>query len=50
MNGKDFDYYIAVASNQETPSGLVEYMVPEGTWAVAEDYRCEAWLPIVKKY
>lgn len=94
MNGKDFDYYIAVASNKETPPELVEYMVPECTWAIfecvgampaalqnlqkrivsewlptsgyeyanapdievyfegdqqADDYRCEAWLPIVKK-
>ncbi len=95
MNGKDFVYYIAVASSKETPAELVEYMVPEGTWAIfecvgaipgalqnlqrrivtewlpnsgyeyadapdievyfegnqqAEDYRCEAWLPIIKKY
>ncbi len=94
MNGKDFDYYIAVASNKGTPAELVEYIVPECTWAIfecvgampaalqnlqkrivsewlptsgyeyanapdievyfegdqqADDYRCEAWLPIVKK-
>lgn len=36
MNGKDFDYYIAVATNKETPSGLVEYMVPACTWAIFE--------------
>jgi AraC family transcriptional regulator len=94
MNGKDFDYYIAVATNKETPSELVEYVVPKCTWAIfecvgampialqnlqkrivsewlptsgyeyanapdielyfegnqqADDYRCEVWLPIVKK-
>jgi AraC family transcriptional regulator len=94
MNGKDFDYYIAVATNKETPAELVEYIVPECTWAIfecigampfaiqnlqkrivsewlptsgyeyanapdievyfegnqqADDYRCEAWLPVVKK-
>jgi AraC family transcriptional regulator len=94
MNGTDFDYYIAVATNKETPAELVEYTVPECTWAIfecigamptalqnlqkrivsewlptsgyeyanapdievyfegnqqADDYRCEAWLPIVKK-
>lgn len=94
MNGKDFDYYIAVATNKETPAELVEYTVPECTWAIfecigampaalqnlqkrivsewlpasgyeyanapdievyfegnqqSENYRCEAWLPIVKK-
>lgn len=36
MNGKDFDYYIAVATNKETPEGMVEYTVPECTWAVFE--------------
>lgn len=94
MDGKDFDYYIAVASDKETPAGMVEYLVPACTWAVfesvgamphaiqnlqkrivtewlptsgyeyanapdieaypegnqmSEDYRCEVWLPIVKK-
>jgi AraC family transcriptional regulator len=94
MNSQDFDYYIAVASNQETPQNMVEYLVPECTWAIfecvgampaaiqnlqkrivsewlpnsgyeyanapdievyfegdqqAEDYKCEVWLPIVKK-
>lgn len=94
MNGKDFDYYIAVATNKETPSALSEYVVHECTWAIfecvgsmpnalqnlqkrivsewlptsgyeyadapdievyfegnqqADDYRCEVWLPIVKK-
>lgn len=94
MNGKDFDYYIAAASNRETPADLVEYMIPECTWAIfecvgamptalqslqkriisewlptsgyeyanapdievyfegnqqADDYRCEMWLPVVKK-
>lgn len=36
MNGKDFDYYIAVATNKETPSELAEYIVPECTWAIFE--------------
>ncbi len=36
MNGKDFDYYIAVASNEATPDGMVEYTVPGCTWAVFE--------------
>ncbi len=94
MNGKDFDYYIAVASNQETPKDMVDYIVPESLWAVfecigampvaiqnlqkriisewlpnsgyeyanapdievyfdgdqqADNYKCEVWLPIVKK-
>lgn len=94
MNGKDFDYYIAVATSKETPANLSEYIVPECSWAIfecigpmpaaiqtlqkrivsewlptsgyeyanapdievyfegdqqAEDYRCEAWLPIMKK-
>lgn len=34
MNGKDFDYYIAVASNCEVPEGMVEYTVPASTWAI----------------
>ncbi len=94
MNGKDFDYYIAVATQSETPEAFVDYVVPECTWAIfecvgpmpaaiqtlqkrivtewlpssgyeyanapdievyfegnqqAEDYKCEVWLPIVKK-
>lgn len=36
MNGKDFDYYIAVSSNKETPEGMTEYIVPECTWAIFE--------------
>lgn len=36
MNGKDFDYYIAVASNKPTPKGLVEYEIPAATWAIFE--------------
>ena len=36
MNGKDFDYYIAVASDKETPESLFEYTVPKCTWAVFE--------------
>lgn len=36
MNGKDFDYYIAVATDKEIPSGMYEYTVPECTWAIFE--------------
>lgn len=36
MNGKDFDYYIAAATNKETPPEFVEYTVPECTWAIFE--------------
>ncbi len=94
MNGQDFDYYIAVATDKETPAGMADYTVPECTWAIfecvgampnalqelqkrivtewlptsgyeyanapdievyfegdqqASDYKCEVWLPIVKK-
>lgn len=94
MDGKDFDYYIAVATDKETPADMVEYTVPECTWAIfecvgpmpsaiqnlqkrivsewlptsgyeyanapdievyfegdqqADDYRCEVWLPVMKK-
>lgn len=36
MNGQDFDYYIAVATDQETPDGMAEYNVPKCTWAIFE--------------
>ncbi|MGE4485084.1 MAG: GyrI-like domain-containing protein, partial [Oscillospiraceae bacterium] len=94
MNGKDFDYYIAVASDKPVPEGMAEYEVPACTWATFEcvgpmpnaiqalqtrivsewlpvsgyeyadapdievytegdqtapDYKCEVWLPVVKK-
>jgi len=94
MNGKDFDYYIASATDKPTPDGTHAYTVPAGTWAVfpctgpmpdaiqalqkrivtewlpvsgyeyanapdievypagdtaSPDYKCEVWLPIVKK-
>lgn len=94
MNGQNFDYYIAVATDKETPDGMAEYNVPECTWAIfecmgampnaiqelqkrivtewlptsgyeyanapdievyfegnqyADDYKCQVWLPIVKK-
>jgi len=94
MNGKDFDYYIAVASDKPVPEGMAEYEVPACTWAIFEcvgpmpnaiqalqtrivsewlpvsgyeyadapdievytegdqtapDYKCEVWLPVVKK-
>ncbi len=94
MEGKDFDYFIAVATDKETPEEFTDYIVSECTWAIfecvgpmpaaiqdlqkrivsewlpnsgydyanapdievyfegdqqADDYKCEAWLPIVKK-
>jgi len=36
MNGKDFDYYIAVATDRPAPEGTIEYEVPAATWAVFE--------------
>jgi len=36
MNGKDFDYYIAVATDKPAPEETVEYLVPACTWAVFE--------------
>ena len=33
---KVFDYYIAAATNKETPEGLDSYIVPEMTWAIFE--------------
>lgn len=36
MNSRDFDYYIAAATSQETPEGMEEYTVPACTWAVFE--------------
>ncbi len=94
MNGKNFDYYIAVATDKDTPKGMYEYTVPQSTWAIfesvgplpdalqnlqgriitewlptsgyeyanapdievyfggnqqSENYKCEIWLPIIKK-
>lgn len=94
MNGEDFDYYIAVATDKKTPENLTDCIVPKCTWAIfecigpmpkaiqdlqkrivtewlptsgyeyanapdievyfdgnqlAEDYKCEVWLPITKK-
>ncbi len=94
MDGKNFNYYIAVSSNQATPEGMSEYIIPSCTWAIFEcigaiphaiqslqkriitewlptsgyeyanapdievyfdgdqssdDYKCEVWLPIMKK-
>lgn len=34
MNGQDFDYYIAAASDMAVPEGLEEYTVPACTWAI----------------
>lgn len=36
MDGRDFDYYIAAVTDRETPDGMVEYIVPECTWAIFE--------------
>ncbi len=36
MNGRDFDYYIAVATDAPVPEGMAEYTVPAGTWAMFE--------------
>lgn len=91
---QEFDYFIAAATDKEVPAGLIEYTIPECTWAIfecvgpmpsaiqnlqkriisewlpssgyeyanapdielyfeddvaSEDYRCEVWLPVVKK-
>ena len=31
---ESWKYYVAVSTDRETPNGMVEYMVPEFTWAV----------------
>ena len=36
MDGHDFDYYIAVATDAPVPAGMAEYTVPAGTWAMFE--------------
>lgn len=36
MNGKDLDYYIAVATEKPAPDNMVEYEIPAGTWAIFE--------------
>ena len=36
MNGKDFDYYIASATDKTLPANMHEYIVPESTWAIFE--------------
>ena len=36
MDGETFDYYIAVASDNETPSGMVDAIVPDSKWAIFE--------------
>lgn len=41
-NGKDFDYYIAAATDKPLPVGFEEYTLPAGTWAVFE---CAGPLP-----
>lgn len=36
MNGKDFDYFIAAATDRDIPEMMLEYLVPEATWAIFE--------------
>lgn len=36
MNGRDFDYYIAMATDAPVPEGMAEYTVPACTWAMFE--------------
>jgi AraC family transcriptional regulator len=36
MNGKDFDYYIACATDKQIPANMHEYEVPAATWAIFE--------------
>lgn len=36
MNGKDFDYYIASATDQRLPEDMDEYLIPASTWAIFE--------------
>ena len=36
MNGKDFDYYIATATDAPVPENMYEFIVPETTWAIFE--------------
>lgn len=36
MNGKDFDYYIASATDKPKSENMHEYVVPAATWAIFE--------------
>ena len=36
MDSKEFDYYIAVASDKPVPEDMSEYVVPACTWAIFE--------------
>ena len=36
MDGKDFDYYIACATEAPVPAGMESFTVPAGTWAIFE--------------
>lgn len=36
MNGRDFDYYIACATDKPVPENMSEYQVPAATWAIFE--------------
>jgi len=39
---EEFDYYIAVATKQETPKHLEEFIIPKATWAIFE---CKGAMP-----
>ena len=43
MNGRDFDYYIAVASSRPAKEGMAEYEVPACTWAI---FDCVGPMPL----
>jgi AraC family transcriptional regulator len=36
MDSSDFDYFIAVATNEATPPDMSEYTIPQCTWAIFE--------------
>lgn len=36
LNEQEFDYYIAVATDEKTPTGMIEYMIPACDWAIFE--------------
>lgn len=42
VDGNDFDYYIACASDKPTPEGMCDYVVPAGDWAIFE---CRGAMP-----
>lgn len=36
IDGKAFDYYIAVATDKALPEGMADYIIPKSTWAIFE--------------